>query len=196
MNERLQQQLAFLLEIDKLKNVYRQSYLSDKSRRENDAEHSWHLTMMAMILMEHADHPQLDILRVMKMLVVHDIVEIDAGDTFAYDDQGHTDKAEREQAAANRLFGLLPADQRDELMALWEEFEARSTPESQYAAAMDRLAPILLNYHTGGASWREHGITSEQVLKRNRHIADSSEGLWTFVQSLVEDAVNRGYLKR
>lgn len=196
MDERLRKQIKFLMEIDKLKSVYRRSYLADKSRHENDAEHSWHLALMAMILHEHADHRELDILKVLKMLIVHDLVEIDAGDTFAYDDQGQLDKAEREQAAAERLFGMLPEDQQRDVLALWVEFEARSTPEAQFATAMDRLAPLLLNYATEGKSWREHGVTSDQVLAYNRKIAESSQVLWSFVESLVQDAVDRGYLER
>jgi putative hydrolase of HD superfamily len=151
--------------------------------------------MMAILLLEHVDNQQLDILRVLKMLIVHDLVEIDAGDTFAYDEQGHEDKYEREQAAARRLFGMLPDDQREELMTLWEEFEARQSPEAQYAAALDRLQPLIQNYRTEGVSWREHGVTSDKVLARNRHIGDISSELWAYVQSLVADSVNKGYLK-
>jgi putative hydrolase of HD superfamily len=195
MNQRLLQQLDFLVEVDKLKSVYRRSYITDRSRHENDAEHTWHLTMMAILLLEHVDNQQLDILRVLKMLIVHDLVEIDAGDTFAYDEQGHEDKYEREQAAARRLFGMLPDDQREELMTLWEEFEARQSPEAQYAAALDRLQPLIQNYRTEGVSWREHGVTSDKVLARNRHIGDISSELWAYVQSLVADSVNKGYLK-
>lgn len=195
MNQRLLQQLDFLVEVDKLKSVYRRSYITDRSRHENDAEHTWHLTMMAILLLEHVDNQQLDILRVLKMLIVHDLVEIDAGDTFAYDEQGHEDKYEREQAAARRLFGMLPDDQREELMTLWEEFEARQSPEAQYAAALDRLQPLIQNYRTEGVSWREHGVMSDKVLARNRHIGDISSELWAYVQSLVADSVNKGYLK-
>jgi putative hydrolase of HD superfamily len=194
-DERLHRQISFLLEIDKLKSVYRRSYLLNRSRHENDAEHSWHLAVMAMILLEHADNPELDLLTVMKMLLVHDLVEIYAGDTFAYDEQGHADKAERERIAANRLFGMLPDDQRAELMSLWEQFEAGITPEAKFAAAIDRLEPLLLNYHTEGKSWREHGVRSGQVLSRNRLIDDSSPALWEYVQSMIEDAVKRGYLE-
>jgi len=195
MNQRLMKQLQFIVEIDKLKSVCRQSYITDRSRHENDAEHTWHLTAMAILLLEHADNRQLDMIRVLKMLIVHDLVEIDAGDTFAYDERGHEDKYEREKAAARRIFGLLPDDQRQELIALWEEFEARETPEAQYAAAMDRLQPLLQNFHTEGKSWREHGVTSDKVLARNRHIGDISRELWEYVQALVAKSVDRGYLK-
>ena len=195
MNQRLLRQLEFLVEIDKLKSVYRQSYITDRSRHENDAEHTWHLMIMDIVLLEHADNRHLDIVKVLKMLAVHDLVEIDAGDTFAYDERGHEGKYEREKAAASRIFGLLPNDQRDEFLALWEEFEARETSEAQYAAAIDRLQPLIQNYRTEGKSWREHGVTSDKVLARNRHIGDISRELWEYVQTLVADSVSRGYLK-
>ena len=191
--ERLTRQIAFLLEIDKLKGILRRSYLTDGTRRENSAEHSWHLAVMAMILAEHANAP-VDSLRVLKMLLVHDIVEVDADDTYCYDEVGAQDKAAREQQAAQRLFGLLPADQEGELRALWDEFEARATNEARFAAALDRLMPLLHNHHTQGRSWQEHGIVSGQVLAHNAHIADGSEELWRFARSVIEDAVTKGYL--
>ncbi len=191
--ERLHQQLQFIVEIDKLKTVLRRSYLIEAERRENSAEHSWHVAVMAMLLLEHAEEP-VNVCRVLKMLLIHDIVEIDAGDTFCYDEEGALDKAERERQAAHRIFGLLPEDQADELRRLWDEFEARVTPEAKFAAALDRLMPLLHNYHTGGKSWREHGITREQVLVHNAHIGDISEGLWQFVKGIIEDAVVQGYL--
>jgi len=192
--ERLQQQIAFIIEIDKLKSIYRQSIIIDKTRNENDAEHSWQLAMMAVVLLEHANTKVIDPLRVIKMLLIHDVVEIDAGDTFAYDDTGHEDKYERELAAAERIFGLLPDDQSGELLALWKEFEARETAEAKFAAALDRLAPMLLNYYTGGKSWNDHGITSDQVLRRNRHINDGSTDLWEYAKSFIADAVQQGIL--
>lgn len=193
---RLARQIEFLLEIDKLKNVVRQTWLIDQSRRENDAEHSWHLAMLAILLTEYADEPQLDLLRVLKMILVHDLVEIDAGDTFAYDPIGAQDKEYREQLAAERIFNILPPDQASEIRELWEEFELRETPEARYAAALDRFQPILHNYYTQGKAWRHHGITSAQVIARNRYIADSSPALWAHVEQLVRDAVERGYLER
>jgi len=192
--ERLQQQIAFIIEIDKLKSIYRQSIIVDKTRNENDAEHSWQLAMMAVVLLEHANTEELNSLRIIKMLLIHDLVEIDAGDTFAYDDAGHEDKYERELAAAERIFGLLPDDMSEELLALWKEFEARETAEAKFAAALDRLAPMLLNYYTGGKSWNDHGITSDQVLQRNRHINDGSTALWEYAQSFIADAVQQGIL--
>ncbi|MFD0712733.1 HD domain-containing protein [Paenibacillus sp. GCM10027626] len=192
--ERLQQQIAFIMEIDKMKSIYRKSIITDRSRQENDAEHSWHLAMMAVVLLEHANAKSIDPLRVIKMVLVHDLVEIDAGDTFAYDDAGHEDKYDRELAAAERIFGILPEEQGCELMELWQEFEARATPESQFAAAIDRLAPMLLNYYTEGHSWKEYGITSDQVIARNRHIGNGSEALWQYAQTFIEDAVQKGFL--
>ena len=191
--DRLTRQIAFLLEIDKLKSILRRSYLLNGTRRENSAEHSWHLSVMAMLLAEHANAP-VDTLRVLKMLLVHDIVEIDADDTYCYDEVGARDKAAREQSAADRIFGLLPADQEQELRGLWDEFEERATPEAKFAASLDRLMPLLHNYHTQGRSWQENGIVSRQVLERNAHIADGSEDLWRYVHALIEDAAAKGYL--
>ncbi len=192
--ERIQRQMDFLVELDKLKQVLRQTWLMDASRRENDAEHSWHLGVMTLVLAEHAADPPLDLARVVKMVLVHDIVEIDAGDTFAYDDVGALDKVEREQAAARRLFALLPTDQEVEFRSLWQEFEARESPEARFAAALDRLQPILHNYHTRGKAWIEHGITADQVRARNRHIAEGSPRLWEYVEQLIRDAVVQGFL--
>ena len=191
---RLSRQISFLLEIDKLKGVFRQTWLIDQSRRENDAEHSWHVAVMGLLLSEHSDRQDLDMLRVLKMLLVHDLVEIDAGDTFAYDEAGGRDKDQRERQAAERVFGLLPPDQATELRRLWDEFEERSTPEARYATALDRLQPLLHNYFTRGKAWQQHGVTSEMVLARNRCLADDTPALWQYVQDLVHDAVAKGYL--
>lgn len=193
-NDRLSRQIRFLLEIDKLKRVLRQTWHLDQSRKENDAEHSWHVAVMAVLLAEYAAEPGLDLAHVVKMILLHDLVEIDAGDTFAYDDVAARDKPEREQAAADRLFGLLPADQAAEFRQLWEEFEARRTPEARYAAGLDRLQPLLHNYHTQGRTWREHGVTAEQVLARNRHMSEGAPQLWQFAEDLIRDAVRKGYL--
>jgi putative hydrolase of HD superfamily len=190
---RLAQQIQFIVEIDKLKRIIRRSYLTNAERLENSAEHSWHIALMAMLLAEYANEP-VDLLRVIKMLLIHDIVEIDAGDTYCYDETGLLDQAEREQLAANRIFGLLPEDQARELHALREEFDARLTPEARFAAAMDRLMPLLHSYHVKGKSWQENGITHLQVVARNSPIADGSEELWQFAQSLIEDALVKGYL--
>jgi putative hydrolase of HD superfamily len=191
--ERLARQIAFLIEIDKLKSILRRTYLVDDPRHENSAEHSWHLAVMAMLLAEHAN-AEVNLLHVLKMLLVHDVVEIDSGDTYIYDVAGNASKAVREQEAARRLFGLLPDDQRDEMHRLWEEFEARRTPEARFAAALDRLMPMLHNYHTQGRSWREHGVTSAQVIDRNGHMAEGAAGLWEYAEAMIQDAVGKGYL--
>lgn len=193
--ERLQKQVRFLLEIDKLKFVLRQTLLLDGQRRENDAEHSWHISLMSLLLAEYAAVPELDRLRVLQMLLVHDLVEIDAGDTFCYDEAGNRDKAQREQAAAARLFALLPQDQGPWVRGLWEEFEARQTPEAKFAAALDRLQPLLHNHQTKGAAWCRHGVTYTQALARNRHIAEGSPRLWELARSLIEDGRTQGWLK-
>ncbi len=192
-SERLRRQLAFVVEIDKLKQVLRQTVLMDASRQENSAEHSWHLAMMALVLAEYAREP-VDLARVVKMLLVHDIVEIDAGDTFVYDDQAYLDKAQREQQAADRLFGLLPPDQAAEVRALWEEFEARATPEAAFAAALDRFHPLLHNYFSRGVAWQRHGVTADRVVERNRHIADGAPALWEVARQLIDQAVAQGFL--
>jgi putative hydrolase of HD superfamily len=191
----LERQIDFIIETDKMKRILRKTKVLGTDRYENDAEHTWHLVLMALVLQEHANEPDLNLLRVMKMLLVHDIVEIDAGDTFAYDEKGQEDKQEREQKAADRLFGLLPDEQRDEVMALWHEFEAHETPEAKFALALDRLHPMLLNFHNEGQSWRENGITADRVLKRNAMIEDGSEALWSYAERMVRLAVERGYLQ-
>lgn len=190
----LQKQIEFIKEIDKLKSITRQSIVTDGTRNENDAEHSWHLAMMAMILSKHANGPNLDLLRTVKMVLIHDIVEIDAGDTFAYDESGHKDKEEREEEAARRIFRILPVGQARECYGLWREFEDRETPEAKFAVALDRLQPLILNYETEGHSWKKHGITSSQVMERNRKIAEGSESLWAYAEQLIADSVEKGYL--
>jgi putative hydrolase of HD superfamily len=191
---RLAQQIQFIVELDQLKQVLRQTSLVDGSRRENSAEHSWHLTVMALVLGEYAP-PEIDLLRVLKMLVVHDVVEIRAGDTFCYDSAGNLDKAEREQAAAAHLFGLLPSDLGSELRGLWEEFEAGLTPEARFANALDRLQPLLHNVRTDGGTWRKHGIMREQVLQRMRPIQDGAPSLWPYVLRVIEESCTLGYIR-
>ncbi len=192
--ERLERQIAFILEVDRLKSILRRSYLLNETRHENSAEHSWHLAVMALVLAEHAN-AKVNTLRVLKMLLVHDIVEIDSGDTYIYDAAGNDTKAERENAAARRIFGLLPEDQQAELTQLWQEFEARETPEARFAAALDRLMPLLHNYHTEGRSWREHGISEAQVMRLNSHMADGSQTLWEYAEALIKEATAKGYLR-
>lgn len=191
--DRLAQQIQFILELDKLKTVLRRSYITSGERRENSAEHSWHLATMAILLSEYANQP-VDLLKVLKMLLIHDIVEIDAGDTYCYDTRGNNDKPEREKLAAERLFGILPEDQGKELRELWEEFEAQDSAESKFAAVLDRLMPLLHNYHTQGRSWMEHGITRDQVMERNMHIGQGSEVLWDYIRERIDDAVQKGFL--
>jgi len=191
--DRLSRQLDFLLELDKAKTVLRRSYITDGSRNENDAEHMWHLALFVLVLAEHADEP-VDIGRVLKMVLVHDIVEIDAGDTYIYDEVGKATQAGREATAADRLYGLLPPDQGAELRAIWEEFEARVTPESRFAAAVDRLQPLLANLATDGRTWREHGTTADQVRAINSKIGMGSSTLWERAGRLLDEAVADGRL--
>ena len=192
-NARLEQQIQFILEIDKLKHIIRRSYLVNGQRRENTAEHSWHLAMMALLLTEHANE-SVNMFRVLKMVLIHDIVEIDAGDTYLYDEMGQLDKADREQKAAIRLFGFLPADQAEEFHQLWQEFEARDTPDARFANSLDRLMPLLHNYHSKGIAWHEHGITSERVSWINERIQDGSNTLAELSRQIITDAIADGYL--
>ena len=191
---RLEQQLNFSRELDKLKGILRQSLLMDASRRENSAEHSWHLATLAVLLQEHAPEP-IDITRVLKMVVVHDVVEIDAGDTFAYDAVNGATQHEREQRAADRLFGLLPPDQGRELRAFWDEFEERRTPEARFANALDRLQPLMQNFYSGGASWKKHAVTREQVLARMEPVKIGIPAAWPIVMKIIDDACAAGYVK-
>ncbi len=192
--ERLARQIGFLMEIDKVKTVLRRNrVISEPARRENDAEHMYHFAIMAVVLAEYANEP-VDLLRVLRMILIHDLVEIDAGDTFVYDLAAQAGKREREERAAERIFGLLPDDQRDEVRAAWEEFESEETPEARFAASIDRLQPLLCNYHTQGGAWKEHGISRDRVFARNSKIARGSEELWTHVSRLLEDAAAKGYM--
>ncbi|HEX8276186.1 MAG TPA: HD domain-containing protein [Longimicrobiaceae bacterium] len=193
-NDRLARQLRFVVEIDRLKTVLRQTLLTDASRRENSAEHSWHLALMAALLAEHAG-AEVDVARTMKMVLVHDVVEIDAGDAFCYDAAANVGKEERERRAAERIFGLLPAEQAAELHALWAEFEAGETPDARFAVALDRLQPLLQNIHSGGGSWRAHGIARAQVLRRMDPIRAGAPALWPTVLAVVDEAVAAGHLR-
>jgi putative hydrolase of HD superfamily len=192
---RLGKQIQFLLEVDRLKQVLRNTYLLDNSRRENDAEHSWHVSLLAMLLHEYASEP-VDLLRTLKMLLVHDVVEIDVGDVFIYDAEGQARKPALERVAAQRIFGMLPQEQGEELLALWEEFEARETPEARFARALDRLQPLLHNYHTQGRAWNEHGIGADRVLSVNQPIlADGAPKLEEYAVRVIQEAVEKGYLR-
>lgn len=211
-NERLKKQLEFLLTLDKLKNVYRQTYIlcddlpqgsaafednfkerKPLPRRENDAEHSFSLAIAAAVLAEYSNEP-VDITKVMKMVLVHDAVEIYAGDTYCYDDEGAKTKEAREKAAAEKVFGTLPEEQAAEYRALWDEFEQNSTAEAKFSNAMDRIQPLLLNYSREGISWKEHGVHSEQVKKRFDKVKDGSTELGNFVDELLDKAVGKGFL--
>lgn len=191
--DRLAAQLDFLLQVDALKQVERRTRIVGGRRQENTAEHSWHLALFALVLAEHSDEP-VDLGRVLAMAVVHDLVEVDAGDTFAYDTVGEAAKADRERAAADRIFGLLPPDQGAQLRSLWEEYERGDTADARFAMAVDRLQPMLLNHADGGRTWHDHGITAERVLARNAAIGWSSSALWEAAQARVADAVERGMI--
>ena len=191
---RLEQQMRFLVEVDKMKSVYRRTILIDKTRRESDAEHSWHFALMAMLLAEYADPEKVDCARVIRMALVHDLIEIYAGDTFAYDVQGNQDKRQRETEAADKLFALLPEDQAAEIRALWEEFDAMETPDAQYAAAIDRLQPFLNNYLTQGHTWGLGGVKSAQVYERMDPIRVALPEVWPFVDKMIQESIEKGYL--
>ena len=194
-NDRLQSQLAFVLELEKLKNIYRQTLVLHEDRQENDAEHSFHLALMAAVLAEYASEP-VDVLHVMKMVLIHDAVEVDAGDTYAYDTAGNATKRERELKAADRIFALLPDDQAAEYRALWDEFEARETAEAKFANTLDRIQPLLLNYKKGGISWKRRDIRAEQVIHRNQGVTEQgSETLGALCYEIIEAARQEGMLK-
>jgi putative hydrolase of HD superfamily len=191
--DRLRRQMAFIVEIGKLKQVLRRTVTIHQDRNENDAEHSWHLAVMAVILSEYAGD-DVDLLQALKMVAIHDLVEIDAGDTYCYSDYDPKEKLGAERRAANRLFEMLPEDQRCELLSLWEEFEAGETPEARFAVALDRLQPLLLNYHVGGRVWKKHGVRKDQVLARAARIGESSHALWEYAGDLIEQAASAGML--
>jgi putative hydrolases of HD superfamily len=178
---RLEQQFDFLREIDKEKEIVRQTYLASASRKEGDAEHAWHMAIMTLLLSEYANE-EIDVLKTVSMLLIHDLVEIDAGDTYAYDESGKTTQREREVKAADRIFGLLPADQGQKMRALWEEFEARETPEAKFARTMDCIQPLMLNDASDGRSWAEHGVHLSQVLGRNERTAEGAQALWDYAR--------------
>jgi putative hydrolase of HD superfamily len=193
-SDRLERQVAFLLEIDRLKHTLRQTVLLDHSRRENSVEHSWHIALSASIFSEYAGGDGIDLNRVIRMLLLHDLVEIDAGDTYCYDEKAKVDQHARETRAAERIFGLLPADQAQAFRGLWDEFEERRTDEARYAHAMDRFQAFLLNYFTQGQVWREHGIHRPQVLRRMQPLEAGAPRLWAYVCTLVDEAVQKGFL--
>lgn len=191
--ERLGKQIRFIVEIDKVKNIYRQTYLADAGRRENDAEHSWHIALMAYLLREYAEEA-VDVGKVMLMVLIHDLVEIDAGDTYAYDSVGAQTKRDREVAAADRIFGILPEDQGIYFRELWEEFEAYETPDAKYAHLLDNFQPLLLNDAAGGLSWQEHQVKKSQIYKRNEKIEETSETVWNCMKEIIQKHIGRGHV--
>lgn len=195
MDERLRKQLDFALEVDKEKNIFRQTHLSGHGRNENDAEHAWHMALMAYLLKEYSNEP-VDIAKVMLMCLIHDVVEIDAGDTYAYDADGLKTQKKREDRAKERIFSLLPEDQKADLIALFDEFEAYETPESKYAHAMDNLQPLILNNSNGGSDWKEHGVTSSQVYGRQSKTKLGSEKLYQeVVDKIIQEQIKKGNIK-
>jgi putative hydrolase of HD superfamily len=193
---RLRRQIAFLCEIDKVKSIFRHTLLIDGSRRENDAEHAWHLALMAILFSDLSNDTSINVLKALKMVLIHDIVEIDCGDVFLYDEKGRALQKKRERKAARRIFSLLPADQARELIALWGEFEARKTPEARFAAALDRFQPVLHNYKTKGRVWRRAVVSPEQVLAVNEHIGAGATELWECVQEMVAEGIEKGFFKK
>lgn len=194
ISERLERQVRFILEVDQLKEIFRQTLCIQSRRPENDAEHSWHLCLAVIVLAEHANDPKLDVLRVLKMVIVHDLVEIDAGDTYAYDSAAQATQHEREVKAAERVFGLLPEDQAKEFRALWDEFEERATAEAQFANAVDRFQPMLLNWKTEGVTWQSHGVGAAQVRKRMAPVAEGAQALHDYTEHLITDALGKKWL--
>ncbi|MBS6396413.1 MAG: HD domain-containing protein [Clostridiales bacterium] len=191
---RLEQQLSFLMEIDRQKEIIRQTYLADGSRKETDAEHAWHMAVMCAVLSEYANEP-IDVAKTVLMLLTHDLVEIDAGDTYAYDTQGNATKQDRELKAADRIYGLLPADQKAYFRALWDEFEAMETPEAKFANTLDKIQPVLLTDHAEGKSWKEHGVRREQIMNRNARTHEGSETLWNYIREIIEKNVDSGFIR-
>lgn len=195
MKNKLKRQLDFLIEVDKMKNILRQTLLMDKSRQENDAEHSWHFALMALTLFEYNRLDNVDINRVIKMALLHDLVEIYAGDTFAYDVKGNEGKDAREAESADRLFAMLPDEQSAEFRSLWEEFDKMETPDAKYASAIDRLEPFISNYKTDGYTWVLHKVSVENVYKRMDPIRLVLPEVWEFVEAVIKDSCEKGYIK-
>lgn len=191
----LLRQIDFIKEIDKVKYIQRKTKLFNSDRAENDAEHSWHLAMMTLVLAEHANVP-VDVLKVLKMVLIHDIVEIDAGDTFLYDTTKSHSNTEEERAAAQRIFGMLPEEQAAEFIAIWEEFESGQSEEAKFARAMDRLEPLLQNTSNNGGTWSEFGVAHAQVLEKKKVIKDGSRAIWSYAEKLINESVEKGILRK
>lgn len=194
MRNRLEQQISFLLEVDKMKKIYRQTHILGKERAENDAEHSWHLALMAFLLSEYVND-KVDVAKVIKMVLVHDLVEIDAGDTYAYDEKGNASKRERELKAADRIFGLLPEEQGKELRDLWDEFEEYETPEAKYAHTLDNFQPLMLNNANGGGDWKDHKVRKSQIYKRNAKTGEGSREIWEYIAELIDENTKAGNIE-
>lgn len=194
LNKNLLKDFEFIVEIDKMKTIYRQTSIIGLDQRENDAEHSWHISLMAVILEEYSNR-SIDILKVIKMLLIHDLVEIYAGDTFCYDIKGNNDKRERELRAAEKIYGMLDEEKGNELRLLWDEFEEMETPEALFAASMDRIQPMLSNYYSGGGTWSEYNVKKDSIYKRISPVEKTSDELWEYMQYIIEDAEKRGYIK-
>lgn len=193
-SERLEKQFQFIREIDKEKTIFRQTYLADGERKENDAEHAWHMAMMVMLLSEYSNE-KIDVLHTMKMVLIHDLIEIYAGDTYCYDNAGNATKKQRELEAADKLFNILPEDQAKELRSIWDEFEEGETAEAKFAATMDRIQPLMLNHASGGKSWLEHGVRAEQVYGRNKNTGKGSEELWQYAdENFIKPNIEGGRL--
>lgn len=192
--ERIEQQVAFAVEIDKVKNIFRQTWLSDGKRKENDAEHAWHAALMAVLLAEYSNEP-VDTLKVVKMLLIHDLVEIDAGDSYAYDEAAQATAHEREQKAADRIFGMLPKDQEEEFRSLWDEFEEYETPEARFAHVMDNFQPLLLNDAADGKGWREHQVKRANIEKRNRKTPEGSKTIGAYIERVIDRNIEKGNIE-
>lgn len=195
MNERMKKQFEFLREIDREKTVFRQTYLADGTRKENDAEHAWHMAMMVMLMSEYANE-EIDVLHTMKMVLIHDLIEIDAGDTYAYDAEGNSTKRKRELAAAERLFNILPEDQAASIRSLWDEFEEKKTPEARFANTMDKIQPLMLNDASKGKSWQEHSVKASMVYGRNSETAQGSRLMWEYADNnFIKPNIEAGKLE-
>lgn len=194
LTERLKKQIEFIIEVDKIKHIFRKTKVFNKSRFENDAEHAWHLAVIALVMNEYSNE-KIDVSKVIKMVLIHDIVEIDAGDVIVYDTQMRALAAEKENIAAERIFGILPDEQKEEFIGLWREFEEKRTPESKFAAAIDRFEPILQNQLTEYYTWKEHDVTLDMLHDKNKHIQDGSKVIWDVVESIFTEAKNKGIIK-
>ena len=195
MDERLKKQVDFILEIDKEKNIFRQTHLTNHGRNENDAEHAWHMAIMAYLLQEYSNEP-VDVARVMLMCLIHDLVEIDSGDTYAYDEEALKTQKQREEKAKERVFSLLPKEQKQDLMSIFDEFEENETPEAKFAHAMDNFQPLLLNNSNGGSDWIEHGVNESQIYGRHRKTKEGSEELYKVTDKIIQDNVKKGNIQK